>query len=103
MSWSAPAVRTCSHTRLFKRVAKNAGIDPEEVTIYALRHSSIVRQILASVPIRVIAVNHDTSAEVIERNYSKFIGDHSDGLARVALLDVAPVPSAGNVVPIKRT
>jgi integrase len=105
------------HTRLFKRVAKNvfkkmakdaglepdvaknAGLDPEEVTIYALRHSSIVRQILAGVPIRVVAVNHDTSVQVIERNYSKFIGDHSDGLARAALLDVAPAPPADNVVP----
>jgi integrase len=91
------------HTRLFKRVAKNAGLDPAEVTIYALRHSSIVRQILAGVPIRVVAVNHDTGVEMIERNYSRFVGDHSDTLARAALLDVAPVPPADNVVPIKRT
>ena len=38
-----------------------AGLDPHEVTIYALRHSSIVRQLLAGVPVRVVAVNHDTS------------------------------------------
>jgi integrase len=95
--------RKSDHTRLFRRVAKNAGLDPAEVTIYALRHSNIVRQILAGVPIRVVAVNHDTSVAMIERNYSRYVGDHSDALARAALLNVAPVPPAGNVVPIKRT
>jgi integrase len=35
------------HSRLFARAAKAAEQDPEEVTIYALRHSNIVRQILA--------------------------------------------------------
>ena len=33
--------------------------------MYALRHSSIVRQILAGVPIRVVAVNHDTSIAML--------------------------------------
>jgi integrase len=50
------------HSRLFTRAAKAAGQDPGQVTIYALRHTSIVRQILAGVPIRVVAVNHDTSS-----------------------------------------
>jgi integrase len=91
------------HTRLFKRVAKNVGLDPAEVTIYALRHSSIVRQILAGVPIRIVAVYHDTSVGQIERTYSKHIGDHSDALARGALLDVTPVPKTGaKVVPMRK-
>jgi hypothetical protein len=68
--------------------------------MYALRHSNIVRQILAGVPIRVVAVNHDTSIAMLERTYSRHIGDHSDALARVALLDVAE-PAARNVVPIR--
>ena len=55
------------HTRLFQRAAKAAEQDPAEVTIYALRHSNIVRQLLAGVPIRVVAVNHDTSVTQIER------------------------------------
>jgi integrase len=75
------------HTRPFARAAKAAGQDAAEVTMYALRHSSIVRQILAGVPIRVVAVNHDTSIAMLERTYSRFIGDHSDALARAALLD----------------
>ena len=32
------------HSRPFARAAKAAGLDPDEITIYALRHSSIVRQ-----------------------------------------------------------
>jgi hypothetical protein len=68
--------------------------------MYALRHSSIVRQILAGVPIRVVAVNHDTSIAMLERTYSRHIGDHSDALARIALLDTTE-PAGQNVVPIR--
>jgi hypothetical protein len=53
------------------------------VTIYALRHSNIVRQLLANVPVRVVAV---TSAAMTERTYSRHITDHADPLARGALL-----------------
>ena len=87
------------HSRLFARAARAAGLDPDEATIYALRHSSIVRQLLAGVPVRVVAVNHDTSVVMIERTYSRHIGDHADALARKALLDIA-APAAGNVVSI---
>jgi hypothetical protein len=56
--------------------------------MYALRHSSIVRQLLAGVPIRVIAVAHDTSIQMIERSYSGRIVDHTDALVRGALLNI---------------
>jgi integrase len=88
------------HSRLFRRAVKVAGQDPAEVTIYALRHSNIVRQILAGVPIRVVAVNHDTSVAMLERTYSRYIGDHSDALARSALLDTSG-PIDGNVIPLR--
>lgn len=88
------------HSRLFKRVVKAVGLDPAKVTIYALRHSSIVRQLLGNVPIRVVAVNHDTSVAMLERTYSRYIGDHSDALARVTLLDTAAAPKA-RVVPLR--
>jgi integrase len=78
------------HSRPFARIARRAGLDPDEVTLYALRHSSIVRQLLAGVPIRVVGVNHDTSVVMIERTYSRYIGDHADALARAALLDTTP-------------
>ena len=68
------------------------------MTVYALRHSNIVRQLLANVPIRVVAVNHDTSVAMIEKTYSKYIGDHADSVVRPALLDLAA--PTGNVVPL---
>jgi len=96
---SGASWKKSDHTRLFARAAKAAGQDPKQVTMYALRHSSIVRQLLAGVPIRVVAVNHDTSIAMLERTYSRHIGDHSDALARVALLDTTE-PDSGKVVPL---
>jgi integrase len=75
--------------RLFARAIKELGRDPEVITLYALRHSSIVRQILAGVPIRIVAVGHDTSVSQIEATYSRHIGDHSDALVRGAMFDLA--------------
>jgi integrase len=77
------------HYRPFARAANSAGEDPATATIYALRHSNIVRQLLAGVPARVVAVNHDTSIAMLERTYSRHIGDHADALARPALLNIA--------------
>jgi integrase len=71
-------------------VVKAIGLDADEVTIYALRHSSIARQLLRSVPIRIIAGTHDTSVPIIERHYSRYITDHSDDLSRAALLHHEP-------------
>jgi integrase len=59
--------------------------NPTKVTMYALRHTSIVRQLLANVPVRVVAALHDTSVMMIERNYSRYIADHADELARPTL------------------
>jgi integrase len=79
------------HTRPFRRAAERAGLDPEVVTIYALRHSSIVRQLRAGVPIRLVAVLHDTSVAMIERHYSAFIDQHlDDAMVRKTLLRTAP-------------
>lgn len=80
---------------------ERAGLDPSKVTLYALRHSSIVRQLLAGVPTRVVAAHHDTSIVMLERTYSKFIGEHSDALTRRALLDLGKRAPAGNVVSLK--
>ena len=64
-----------------------------------LRHSSVVRQLIAGVPIRVVAVNHDTSIAMLEKTYSRYIGDHSDVLVRRALLQMEQ-PVGANVVPL---
>jgi integrase len=70
--------------------------NPAKVTLYALRHGSITRQLLAGVPIRVVAAVHDTSVQMIERSYSAFIGDHSDDMVRKSL------PQPAEVVPLGR-
>jgi hypothetical protein len=62
-----------------------------------LRHSSIARDLLANVPVRIVAAKHDTSIPMIERNYSKYIADHADVLSRRAMLD-ASISSSDNVV-----
>jgi integrase len=80
-------------------VARAAAGLGDEVTAYTIRHSSVTRQLLAGIPIRVVAVNHDTSVTMLEKTYSKFIGDHSDTLTRRALLDTAE-PADSNVIPI---
>jgi integrase len=71
----------------FAMAAQAAGCDPKVVTPNSLRHSSIVRHLINSVPIRVTAAHHDTSIRMIERTYSKHISDHSEPLVRRALLD----------------
>jgi integrase len=88
------------HTHPFRQTATRVGLDPGAVTIYALRHSSIVRQLLASVPVRIVASGHDTSVAMIERTYSRYISDHSDVLVRRALIDL-DTPAADNVVALR--
>jgi integrase len=68
------------------KVVTAIGLDPDEVTMYCLRHSSIVRALLLNVPIRLVASLHNTSVAMIERTYSKYITEHSDDISRKALL-----------------
>jgi integrase len=79
------------------KVVTDIGLDPDEVTMYALRHSSIVRMLLQNVPIRLVASLHNTSVRMIEKHYSKYIVEHSDDISRKALLQDEP-PSGDNVV-----
>jgi integrase len=85
----------------FRRVVETAGLDPDVVTAYSLRHSSITRQLLRGVPTRVVAASHDTSVPMIEKSYSATIGDHSDALHRAALLDLGGRDD-DKVVPLAR-
>jgi integrase len=88
--------REGDHAELYRRAAERAGI--AGTTMYALRHSSIIRSLLLNVPARVVAAQHDTSLRMLERTYSAFITDHADAVARAALLNTAPPPEADNVV-----
>jgi integrase len=99
----APHARLLDKIRNFSerfRVAtKQLGLDPD-ATPYALRHSSIVRMLLNGVPVRVVASHHDTSVEMIEKHYSRYITDVSDILTRRTLLDFGARAAADNVVSI---
>jgi integrase len=84
-----------------REIVASISEDAEKVTVYALRHSSIVRMLLKNVPIRVVAALHNTSVPQIERNYSAHIAEHSDDVARAALLP-APPTAAATVIPMGR-
>lgn len=81
------------HLYGFAKAARAVGVI---VTAYALRHSAIVRALLAGVPARIVAALCDTSITELEKTYSAFIADHADTIARRGLL--APPPTADNVV-----
>jgi len=76
-----------AHVRPFALATARAG--RAGVTSIALRHSHIIRALLAGVPIRVVAASCDTSVPMLERTYSAYILDHSDTVSRAALLDLA--------------
>ena len=85
-----------------REVLTAIGEDPNKVSIYALRHSNIVRMLLRNIPIRLIAALHNTSVQQIERNYSKHITEHhSDDLSRTGLLSES-APVGDNVVAFKQ-
>jgi integrase len=87
---------------LFHKTVAAAGLDPDRVTPYALRHSSIVRQLRRGTPIALVAGAHDTSPAIIMRNYAAYIVHHDDTLLRAGMLDTS-VPAADNIValPVK--
>lgn len=88
-----PWIRARKAAKLEKELIAPHSVD--EITMYALRHSNIVRQILRGVPLRVVADLHDTSVAMIERNYSPFIANQADSIARAALpvfVIAPPVP-----------
>jgi integrase len=75
-----------NYHRQIDAVVTAIGLDPADVTMYCLRHSSIVRMLLRNIPIRLVASLHNTSVAMIEKHYSKYITEHSDEVSRLALL-----------------
>ena len=80
--------------------ARPPGCRPER-RCTACGTASIARALLRSLPIKVVADWHDTSAGQIEAHYGRFIKHHYDDLVRAALLDTAPAAPA-DVVPLRR-
>jgi integrase len=87
-----------NYHRQVDNVVTAIGLDPAEVTMYCLRHSSIVRMLLRNVPIRLVGAVHDTSVAMIEKHYSRYITEGSiDDITRAGLPS-EPAPAADNVV-----
>jgi integrase len=85
----------------FRAVVEAIGLDPDETTPYALRHSCISRSLLRGVPVSVVADLTDTSEREIRRHYAKLIAHHADEIARKGLLQIEPPTPADNVVALK--
>jgi len=91
-----------NYHRKVNRVVTVIGLNPAEVTMYCLRHSSIVRMLLRNVPIRLVASLHNTSVAMIEKHYSRYITEHSiDDITRAGLLS-EPTQAGDNVVALAR-
>jgi integrase len=87
-------------SKKFRAVLARLGMDMT-LTPYTMRHSSIIRQIRAGTPLRIIAFGHDTSQRMIEATYARYLNDASDDL-RKGLLDEPQLENvASNVVPLK--
>lgn len=73
--------RASEGAKPWAKVVELSGI-PANTIMYALRHSSIVRSLIAGLPIRLVAALHDTSTIMVEKHYSAFITDMTEELAR---------------------
>ena len=73
-----------------RKIATRIGEDASMTTIYSLRHSSITRQLLAGVPVQLVASTHDTSVKMIQDHYGRFIDQFGADRVREAMLKAAP-------------
>jgi len=62
---------------------------PTDTVFYACRHSSIIQGLRAGLPVRLIAAAHDTSVQMLEKHYSKYILDATEDLSRRAAFSLA--------------
>jgi integrase len=61
---------------------------PTDLVPYVLRHSSIVRMLNQSVPIRFVAASHDTSVKMLEAHYARYITGEIEDRVRVAVISL---------------
>jgi len=79
LKWERHQRHPWGHAELstpFRAIATAAHLSAD-VTAYALRHSSIVRNLGAGLPIRLVGSLHDTSSEMIEAHNSATSQPHS--------------------------
>jgi integrase len=85
--------------RPWQQIVKAAGL-PADTVPYALRHSSIVRQLRAGLPVRLVAALHDTSTRMIETHYAAAIVDALDELSAGAVIPLVSEEQS-KVVPLR--
>ncbi|KQV68049.1 site-specific integrase [Rhizobium sp. Root1220] len=74
--------------RPWRQIVERARL-PRHVVPYAFRHSSIVRQLQAGLPVTLVAALHDTSPLMIQKHYGAFIVDASDDIIAASTVSVA--------------
>lgn len=94
-----PWTNAAELTRPWLEILAEAGL-PQSVVPYALRHSSIVRQLRKALPVQLVAKAHDTSAAIIERHYAAAIVDALDDLSAAAVIPLVP-ERTDNVLPMR--
>lgn len=87
------------NSKPWQAIRDRAGLP--EVIPYALRHSSIVRGLRQGLPTRLVAALHDTSVQMIERHYSRWIVDGLEELAAKAVVPLVPQDEGARVVPLR--
>jgi hypothetical protein len=86
-----------------RKVVEAVGLDPDVYVMYAFRHTSITRMLLAGTPTEVVAKTHDTSETMIRKHYAASILDFSDAMTRKTLPALGPAQlAASNVVPLAK-
>jgi len=90
-------------TTTVRRVVESIGLDPDIYGLYAFRHTSIMRMLLAGTHTAIVAKCHDTSEAMIRKHYAASILDYTDEITRKTLPALGPAqPAASNVMPLAK-
>jgi integrase len=79
--------------RPWEEILKRAGL-PDDLVPYCLRHSSIVYGLKAGLPVALVARMHDTSGQMLEAAYTRFIAGALEDLARNVIRPMTSPPPA---------
>ena len=92
------------YRRNVRSIVESIGLDPDVYGLYAFRHTSITRMLLAGTHTAIVAKCHDTSEAMIRKHYAASILDYTDEITRKTLPALGPAlqPAASNVVPLAK-
>jgi hypothetical protein len=72
-----------------RSIVERIGLDPDVYGLYAFRHTSITRMLLAGTHTSIVAKTHDTSEAQIRKHYAAKILDFTDEITRKTLPNTA--------------